>query len=211
MRRRLVRRCFAVASFVLAAWTAGGTPQQPLPEFSSCEAAVRDHPERKESFRCFWEVARARKAWDEAARRLRAHLALDPSNPKAKLTLAWVEWDRAGGGVEQLFQEAAGGFAAVGDGNGEIFARLGLAEFLRQHGRPEDARQEVQRALDAARASGDPVLVARVRIDQGEQAYVRSDFGEALGYLREAEEIAVTKGAQEVLAIVLGNQGYGLW
>jgi len=186
-------------------------PVQPLPDFERCERAVREQPRRNESYRCFWEVARARKAWDEAARRLEAHLAREPSNWSAKLTLAWVEWDRGGAGVERLFAEAADGFAAEHNATGEVFARLGLAWFLRQRGRAADARPVVERALVAARASDDPLLVARVRIDQGEQAYARSDFGEALAYLGEAEEIATEKRAKDVLAIVIGNQAYGWW
>ncbi len=213
MTPNLVPVACLVVLVVVGSGTARGATVPPArqPDFTTCEAAVRDHPERKESFRCFWEVARARKAWDEAARRLAVHLATDPSNPRAKLTLAWVEWDRGRSGVERLFSEAAEGFVAAHDANGEVFARLGLAEFLRNHGQPAVAAPEVERALTAARGAGDAILVARVRLDQASQAYARSDFGEALGDLREAEEIAVAKGARDVLAIVLGSKAYGWW
>ncbi len=211
MRPRFPLSQVGAAVLVLAPVVGTVAAAAPRPDFAACEKAVRDHPDRKDSFRCFWEVARARKAWDEAARRLEAHLARDPSNPGAKLTLAWVEWDRGGDRVEVLFREAGDAFALAHDPNGEVFARLGLAWFLRQRGRPTEADPAVQQALAAARASDDPTLVARVRIDQSEQAYARSAFGEALSLLAEAEAIAVAKGANEILAIVLGNQAYGWW
>ena len=120
----------AVAAAAVA--TRAGAAAGPAVDFGRCEAAVNQHPERSESFRCFWEVARAGKAWDEAARRLDAHLARSPGNPRAQLTLAWVEWDRGAGRAESLFRDAAAGFAAASDANGEVFARLGLAWFLRR-------------------------------------------------------------------------------
>lgn len=172
-----------------------------------CEALVMQSPDAGDSYACFTDIARSRQQWDEAARRLDAHLAVRPDNPHARLQLAWIERDRGGDRAEELFRNAASGFARRDDAAGEVHALVGLAYHLRQKGRTDAAAIESGRASEVAEGTGDPILIAWVRNQQGNEAYDRGDLETAARLFREAEANAFPDGPADLRGFILNGLG----
>ncbi len=74
-------------------------------------------------------------------------------------------------------------------------------------GRTEDAEKWANRALEAARASGDPVVLARCLRQAGRLARMRGDRGEAWKLLEEARTRASEVGDRRTLADCLRDMG----
>jgi CHAT domain-containing protein len=169
----------------------------------SCDARVRAEPQALESYRCFWLLARQNKA-EEAERRLGAQLLRDPSNHRARLYLARIAGDQGRDWAEPLYREAITGFAAAGDAQGEILARLGLSLFFNRRHRLAEHAAEVDTARRLAEASGDRILQAWVRQEQGQLAVRKGDYGAAWRILKEVEAEVVPDGPLDLQALCLG-------
>jgi CHAT domain-containing protein/tetratricopeptide (TPR) repeat protein len=176
-----------------------------------CQLRVRDDPGDLDAYHCFWAEARRLGAWDEAARRLEALLAIDSTDHRARLYLAAVEEDRGGSRAGALYREALAGFVADGNVTGEIYARISLSRLLRRQGRGGDAGKVLAPALSIASAELEPELRSRVRIAEAWQALGLGDYGRALGPLLEAEEILFPDGPANLRSETLAALGFTYW
>jgi len=200
-----------LALFALVA-TCGASAAIPADmSLEECQSLVRDRPHDLDSYRCFWLVTRNQGLWAEAARALEALVSLDPSNHRARLYLAFVEADRNGPRAESLYRETVEQAAAADDPESEIHAILGLAYLLRFQGRADEAEPELERASRLAETTGDPILVARVRMSQSAQAMTRSDYGRALALLNEAENGCFPAGPGDLQSHILSAKGNAYW
>jgi CHAT domain-containing protein len=175
-----------------------------------CAASVREAPEELESYRCYWALAR-RGQWEEASRALEALLQLDPGNHRARIFLAAVAADRGEPRAEGLYREAIQGFDEEGDTAAAVSGRFALSYVLRLRGEVPEAGIELRRALEGAEALGDPVLLARARVELANQLMSESDWGQALGLLGLAAEVVFPEGPSDLQAFVLSGQGRAYW
>lgn len=211
-------------------WTAAvllaGVPavgQEDEDAFAACEASFAADPESWESAKCFFTVARDGSQWDEARRRLEAHLDRRQGNPHLTFNLARIEFDN--GQVQQaeeLFRRAAERFAGRSEFYGVTWARLNRSKCLRQLGRLEEAGLELQEAEEAARYADEEELLIQVYIAQARQLLRTGQrLEEALRILRqieidlEAERVEVTDPdalfrIRKNLFIELGNVLFAL-
>jgi CHAT domain-containing protein/tetratricopeptide (TPR) repeat protein len=180
--------------------------------FDRCRSLARDHPDEPESFKCFHAAAQRHGLWDEAAQLLEAQLSLNPGNHQARFYLAGVEDGRGSQRAEELYRESVDAFAKSGRVEDEIHARLLLALYLRRRGRLQEAgdvSRPAAKLVDGQEV--EPILVARVRIDEAWQAMAMGDHGGALGPMLAAEAIAFPDGPQELQAEVLSTMGSAYW
>lgn len=189
---------------------APATPGSPS-ALDACDAAVRDRPDELDSYSCYWSTARRERAWDEAARRLYALLAIRPGDHRAMLYLGAIEADRNRDRAEPLYRGAIDRFVAERDHLGEVYARVSLTMFLQARARHEEAEAELVAAEAAALASGDATLIARTRTRRGWQAYHRGDYGRAWILFRRAQETVFPEGPADVQAQVLDGLGATAW
>lgn len=172
----------AVALVALAGLAALGLapPAGAAPSpFADCEATFAADPDGWKTCACFHRVAVAEGLQDEAIERLEAHRAGDPDNPCLAWTLGRLlierrEADEAAG----LLQDAAEEYAARGLADGEIYARLNRSDALATAGAPraesmDEITAELDRAREAAEASGDPVLEAEVAVQEARTLLLR--------------------------------------
>jgi CHAT domain-containing protein/tetratricopeptide (TPR) repeat protein len=161
---------------------------------ADCRARYAAAPEARESAQCFSDVAANQGENAEAARQIEALLADHPQNAWLLLNLGrllWAEPARA----EGPYRAAAAGFAARGDAEGEVLARVSLHFILTLLGRPDEAAAEVRRVDAIARRSGDPLLVARSQILEARHLRVRGENLErAWLLLHRAREAAFPDG-----------------
>jgi len=164
-------RKLAVALYILAQplavalWGQSGDSDP----FADCEARVDARPESLTSHFCFVETARATQLWDEAKRRVTAHLKSTPADPYPLFTLGFLELES--GSVPKAaehFRASAKSFAERGESKSEALAWNNVAECLTRQGLLDEAGRALQHAADAAQASGDPRSVVRVGIRQAQ-------------------------------------------
>lgn len=175
-----------------------------VPSVADCQARVRDRPHDLESYRCFAVLARQGEA-KEAEKALRAFLAEDPENHRARLYLARVAWDQGSDEAERLFREAVSGFAQAGDARGEVLARIGLCAFFDRRGRIAEVDSEIEKASHVAETSGNPELPGRVHIVQAFQAYRKSDYGRAWRLFKQVEAAMVPNSSPDLRAQCIGG------
>ena len=97
--------------------------------------------------------------------------------------------------ADELFRQAAAGFAARREADGEVRARVNLYRLLYRAGRVEEAGAQAQRALEVAEASGRPEVIARARILQAQYLWgLGKDFEKAYLMLRRAEDVLFPAG-----------------
>ncbi len=176
-----------------------------------CDARVTRAPDEYRSYACYWSEAARSGQWHEAARRLDAILAVSPSNHLAGVALAQVEASRGRDRAEPLFRAAAAAFGSAGEWSSEVYARLGLAFFLGERGRWDDARAELERAAGAAERSADRILIARVLTRQASQANREEDFGRGLRLLRTVEPDVFPDGPPDLQQIWFSYMAYSCW
>ncbi len=182
---------------------AGTSRAEPLTG-EDCEARVRAEPRSLSSYHCFWLLGRQNKA-EQAERRLLALLLREPSNQRARLYLARIAGDQGRDWAETAYREAIAGFAAAGDAQGEVLARLGLSLFLNRRHRLAEHAAEVEAASRVAEANGDRTLRAWVRQEQGQLAFRKGDYGAAWRILKEVEAEVVPDGPLDLQALCLGG------
>ncbi len=160
-----------------------------------CDAQVRAAPRALEGWRCYWHAARNGASWAEAVARLERALTADPANDAARLVLGAMALDRGEDRAGTLLRDAAAGFAARGEAEGEVHARVTLGVLLRARGRHADAGAEIERALARARAARRPDLEAEARVQFAWQAYDARDYALAWQRWREVERLVFPAGS----------------
>ena len=146
MRSRLGLR----ALFGLAGLLAGAAADP----FARCEARLAEAPERWESSRCFYEVARSQGLWGEAARRLESLASRHPDRPWLNLARAYVEEEQDARRAAGRYRDAIRVFAARGHTEGEVRARCAFADWLSGRGEIQEAGEQLAAAVRSAEAAG---------------------------------------------------------
>lgn len=156
--------------------------------FAPCHARLASHPNEYESAACYFRLGLDASLWPESQRVFDALIAAHPDNFWLRLAYgnAWV--GRSPDRAEQLYREAADGFAASGNADGELFARSTLRTFLFPRGRIEEATRETDRVVAIGRAVNDPLLKAAAWSLEALQIQDSGgDLGHALRLLKQAE------------------------
>lgn len=176
-----------------------------------CDALVRDHPDELEAWRCYGVVANKRGQWKEVTRRLERHLAAQPDNDMARLSLGMLEARMWSQRAEPLLRQVIEAFARKGNRTGEVHARVSLYFWLTQQGRLAEASPQLVPAEEAARTTGDPFLRALVLYHRGLDANLRNDHGHALEIYRRVEAMAFPNGRPYLQESVLNGLGVVHW
>jgi len=195
----------------LAVVPSGSADASTIESVADCRELVRQHPDALEAYRCYWMIARQRNLWEPAIEGLETILVDDPGQPRALLYLGMISSDRGEPRAEDLLMRAADGFATEAEATGEVYSRLGLAHWLDRRDRIDDSRIERRRALEAASASDDQVLAARVRLAQAWQAARDHDYATARSLFLEVDSVAFPDGPFDVQAGVVNGLGYADW
>lgn len=177
----------------------------------ACDARVAAAPTDLDAYYCYHLVARRETRYREAERRLRALLHRDPRNDWARLVLASIRGDQNGADAEELYTAAADGFAARGDGKGEILARIFLATYHQLRGRAPLADAPLSRARELADAAADPILSARVRVAEAWQSYRKGDHGRALRLLDGVQDVVFGQGPLQLQSTWLSASAIVCW
>lgn len=200
--------CHPLVSLCLLGFALASTAIAQDASFDECEVRVREHPGDLASFECFAQLPRKNNRWEEAVRRLDAHLARDPANHLARFALGGLESSRAQDRAEPLLREAAEGLSRQGRRVEEVRARLTLSVFLQIRGRDDDSEAELVRAAQVAEGSGDRVLQARVWNVQGRQASRRGDYGRSWQLFKQSEAVIFPDGPPAMQAFCLSMLGF---
>ncbi len=205
----MVVRAVASQAALALLLTAVGTPaaaQEDAP-FAACEASFAAHPDDWKECGCFYRVANQTGLYDETAERLEHHRMAAPENAclaftLGRLRLLFGDVEAA----EPLFRQASDGYAARGEGAGEVYARINLAESLARLGASgEELAVELGRARRAAESAADPVLRAEVTVKEAKLLASRGgDVGLIEDSLRQVRhdvfEIAHASLRREILS-----------
>ncbi len=154
----------------------------PAPSFDRCEQLAAQQPEGEEAARCFDETGAALKRPDLAKAKLQELLQRHPGSP-----WPWFFSVYQDAGVEELSRVAAA-FASRRNAWGEVTARGNVYRLLFSAGRMDEAKAQVDRALQVSQASGDPKALARARVLKARYLWgTGKDLEEAYVLLRQAE------------------------
>lgn len=162
-RRNSVLRAVLLLGVTVLLGTAGSWAS-PDP-FAPCETRLREAPERWESARCFYEVAREENLWEEAARRIAAESGRSPDLPWLRLAAAYVEEERDAGQAAERYREAVAAFTSrrdagkAGDAEGEVRARSAFAAWLAGQRKNQEAGEQLVLAVRRAETAGNPSLL----------------------------------------------------
>ncbi|RPH57088.1 hypothetical protein EHM82_02070, partial [bacterium] len=174
------------------------------PGASSCEALFAAQPDREEPAKCLFDLSREPDERERAASRLRALQRAHSDNPWLALYTGHVDSDRS----EELYRQAARGFAHRREARGEVLAHSNLQRLLFAQGRLEEAGAEAELATQVAQASGDPALIARGRIVLARHLHFASkDLEKAYLLLRQAETALFPEGDYSLQRDCLLNLG----
>jgi tetratricopeptide (TPR) repeat protein len=189
-------------------------PADASPPFARCLAEFAERPHAYASANCFFLVAQQEKRWDEAARLLDLLRAKRPDNDWLTLARGNLEYSRDPDRALALYRQAADGFARTRLAEGEVTARHNLRLILYRRGRLGEAGAEVERALAAAQASGDPLTLARAwSLEATHLTDTGGDLSTALASLRRAERAAFPAGSYTLrrgIVFALGNACFQL-
>jgi CHAT domain-containing protein/tetratricopeptide (TPR) repeat protein len=173
-----------------------------------CDALVRDHPKELASFNCYSRLALQGQT-RRVARRLEAILARTPDEPRASMILGIVRSLQARyRSAERLFRDAARGMKRERVVVGEVEARTFLAETLFRRGRHDEAKGELELAARLAATTGDPVLLARVYIWRGHQAFEEGDPGRSMAWMKKAAPLVLASGPPWLQRVYQRRLGY---
>ena len=167
---------------------------------ASCEEQLAQAPGREEPARCLYELATgAGGARPAAVRRLRDLIAEHPGNPWFPIYLGKVKGQavepEALAEAEALYTLGARLAEQQGLEEAEFSARWGLCRILRNAGRSEEEDAEVERAVEAASASGLPVLRLRSGILRSLRWIARGEFEQAYLTLHGIREEVAAQGS----------------
>ncbi|MFQ5720771.1 MAG: CHAT domain-containing protein, partial [Acidobacteriota bacterium] len=113
---------------------------------------------------------------EEALRRVQGILAVHPDRAAARLALGDIQARMGRNTAENSYRQAAAAFAADGNRPGQVRVLLDLTNFLDMHGRPAEATDSLDRAIEAAAGLDRPLLQARVAITSGWWAFGDADY-----------------------------------
>ena len=102
--------------------------------------------------------------------------------------------------AEQIYREFANG-----EGQAEVLYRRGY--LLRSTGKPDEARAQLQQALDMAKTGGNLSQRINTLLQLSTVATNQNDAAGAQGYAREAVELAQTNGMESLVALGLIDLG----
>jgi len=201
----------ALAAAIALPSAAAEAAPPPKRTLDDCDAAARAHPDELHSYLCYWVVAQNLKAWDDAARRLDARLALQPEDHLAQLYLGLIEADMNHNRAQGLLESAAAGLDAGKNPTAAVYAWLSLAIYhqIRRHVTLVDGY--LQRAQVAAEASGDPMLLARVDHELARQAYQNADYTKAWTLVTKARDEIHDDAPIDLRSRLLGTLGAVCW
>ncbi|MFL6193983.1 MAG: CHAT domain-containing protein [Thermoanaerobaculia bacterium] len=178
-------------SLLVLASPATPQPSAPPPSFAACDSIAAGKPESEEASRCYDETGESLKQPEAAAARLEELLRRHPRSPWPSLFLAYLDSERA----EPLFQQAAEGFSRRRDPRGEFLARSNLYRLMFNSGRISQAVSQLERAVRAAEASGQPEVIARAKVLKARHLWgVGEDLEGAYVLLRQAEGVVFPGG-----------------
>ncbi len=191
---------------------AGGLGLDRPPEtVDDCRELIRVHPDELAAYRCFWAIARRENLWQEAATALEELRRDGPEDPRPVLYLAAIRGDQGDPEALDLYEWSAGRFAELGEAEGEIYARLGLAFWLGRRGRADEVGEHLERALEVATAWGDPSATARVRMAIGWRAASSEDYVTARAEFLAVESSLGPDTPFDLRQGVLDGLGYVAW
>lgn len=193
MSRRPVLASLAVLILALP------IPGSALP-MASCEEMLARAPDREEPARCLYELATGAGGFQPAAvRRLQELVAEHPGNPWFPIYLGKVKGQavepEALKEAEALYTLGARLAERQGMAEAEFSARWGLCRILRNAGRLQEEDTQVERAVEAARASGLPVLRLRSDILRSLRWSARGELEQAYLTLHGIREEVAAQGS----------------
>jgi tetratricopeptide (TPR) repeat protein len=195
----------ALLGFLALAASPAASAAPPLPpSFERCEQLAAAQPESAETARCFDQTGETLRRADQAKAKLRELLRRYPGSPWPAFFLVY----RDASALEALPGVAAG-FAARGDAEGEVSARVNLYRLLFNAGRVDEAGAQVERTVRVAQGSGKPALIARARVLKARHLWgTGRDLEGAYLLLRQAEPALFPDGlysAQRECLLALAN------
>jgi hypothetical protein len=181
-------RSIALTAFLLLSrWTAAAT-------LADCQTKFAAAPDARESAECFFDIAANQGLYAEATREIERLLVLHPHHAELLFNLGRVLWAEPAR-AERPFRAAATEYAAQGNAQGEILARISLHFLLTTLGRPTEAAAEVEQVRSIALRSGDPILIARSQVLEARHLRLRGENLErAYLLLHRAQDAAFPKG-----------------
>ncbi len=186
-----------------------GSPPSPAaptgpPSFDRCDQLAARQPESEETARCFDKTGTALQQTDKARAGLQELLRRHPGSPWPLFYLVY----RDPNPTQELLRVAAA-FASRRDAMGEVTTRINLYRLLFNAGKVEEAGAQVERTMQAARASGDPALIAWSQVLKARHLWgTGKDLEEAYLLLRQAEPALFPNGlypAQRECLLGLAN------
>jgi CHAT domain-containing protein/tetratricopeptide (TPR) repeat protein len=142
----------------------------------------------------------------EARARLQRLGAGQADQPWPTLVLALTVFQADEGRALALYEIAAGGFARVRDAEGEVLARHNLRNILQRRGDFAAADRQVEQALEAAEASGQPLPLARAAVlEASHELRAGGDVGQAYRTLQRAQQFAFPDGPVGLRRAILLN------
>lgn len=163
----------------------------PLPgALAACDEQLSQGPDREEPARCLYDLATGPSQFRKAATgRLQELIETHPKNPWFPIYLGKTKAldPKELTAAEALYSLGARLAVQRGMLEAEFSARWGLCRILRNAGRFAEEDAEVERAAEAAKASGLPVLRLRSDILRAIRGNVRGEFDQSYLILRRIQ------------------------
>lgn len=149
---------------------------------AECERQLDTAPDGESAALCLWNLALAPGPVQAPARRRLEELTASRTDiPWFGIQLGLLDWRSNPEEAERLYRRSLTTAAGRGLARAEVYARASLSRLLLRFQRQEEARKELERASQVAKASGDPKALAKAALAQAnflriqgnlEQAYV---------------------------------------
>jgi CHAT domain-containing protein len=181
--------------------------------FETC-ASSADQPRTQAHVLCLYRVAVRHQRLPEVRERLMRLGAGSDAHPWPTLVLGYATQEDDEARAVSLYEAAARGFASSGDAEGEVLARHNLRNLYYRRGAADAAVREVTRALAAAEASGQPLVIARASVlEASHLVQTGGDMGRAYHTLQRARGLAFPDGPiglRRTILLTLANASFYL-
>ena len=155
---------------------------------------------------CLYTAGMRNDALPEARARLERLGGGRADQPWPTLVLALSVVAEDEGRALALFEIAAAGFARVRDAEGEVMARHNLRNIYQRRGDFAAADRQVEQAVKAAEASGQPLPLARAAVlEAGHVIRAGGDIGQAYRTLQRTQQFVFPDGPIELRRAILFN------